>query len=334
MFNRNWLLIAALGGCLTLGIATSGYSQDEPSPTFESQPKTSPGQKESGATSGSKAEPEEGRPIDIAPAIQGVEAAIREHIPLENQEERERREQREIDDTNAQVAMAKWAKWAAFAAVGTVFLTGAGVLLIWRTLIHTRDAARAALAAVGEAQKVTIESQKQTALAEQSLQEAKAATRVSIAAAESQIEATRVTSRAYVLVNCSDFRIQGNSVSACVRLFNVGQTLAYNITTIFEIIIDPGIPEFALSNSADCPHIDIIDKNSSRYFSINTKSFKREREATPEDISVSQFFIIGQYEYFDVFRKFNDERFAFRWDADRGEFVDCPDILRNRRGQE
>ena len=54
-----------------------------------------------------------------------------------------REEKRSEADLQAQRDMAKWAMWMFFAAVATTMLTAVGVFLIWRTLLHTRNAAQA-----------------------------------------------------------------------------------------------------------------------------------------------------------------------------------------------
>ena len=55
----------------------------------------------------------------------------------------DREEQRSESDLQAQRDMAKWAMWMFFAALATTVLTTIGVFLIWRTLLHTRNAAKA-----------------------------------------------------------------------------------------------------------------------------------------------------------------------------------------------
>lgn len=94
------------------------------------------------------------------PAIKSIEAAIREHIAKEDKAESERKEKREVDDLEAQKDQAFWAKamfWAAFAALFLTFaglaLTGIGVALLYYTLGHTRDAAKAAQESVTLAQR-------------------------------------------------------------------------------------------------------------------------------------------------------------------------------------
>ena len=76
---------------------------------------------------------------------------------------------------SAQWEMARWAENMFWTALGSLVLTGFGVFLIWRTLVYTKSAAKAAVATVEEARKATVaateatkEAKRQTDLAESS----------------------------------------------------------------------------------------------------------------------------------------------------------------------
>jgi hypothetical protein len=129
-------LSAALSGAL---------AQERIEPALESQPvpesRDQPGADQSKASAGQE-DTDTGR---LVAAIDEIKAAIRDLIAEEDPQQRERQEHREEADLHAQQDMALWAKrmfWATFAAV---VLTFVGVVLIWRTLIHTRHAAEAAI---------------------------------------------------------------------------------------------------------------------------------------------------------------------------------------------
>lgn len=149
MLVRSWLLAVALG--LTLAPSWCG-AQEAPEAAVEGQPVTEPGQQESGPTGETNAPSEDAEPPDLAPSLQGIEAAIRDLIAEEDEIERQRQEEREIRDLNAQEEMAGWAREMFWTSAATVVLTAVGVILIWRTLKATRDA-------VKEAEKATVAAQ-------------------------------------------------------------------------------------------------------------------------------------------------------------------------------
>lgn len=90
----------------------------------------------------------------LVPAIQGVEAAIRDLISTLTPDVTQI--QREEKDVEAQTQMAFWAKAMFWAAFFSVVLTALGIILIWRTLIYTREAAKSAAAAVDQANAATV----------------------------------------------------------------------------------------------------------------------------------------------------------------------------------
>lgn len=137
MPSRPWIAGVAIG----LALASAALAQEPSDPVLEREPVPEPRQEQGTATGQENGGEEQQPPADITPVLQGIEAAIRDLIAEEDQNQREREEQREITDLQAQQDMALWAKAMFWAAVASVFLTGAGVYLIYRTLLYTRDAA-------------------------------------------------------------------------------------------------------------------------------------------------------------------------------------------------
>lgn len=160
-------------------LTLSGQAQEAVQPALEGDPVTAQGQEERGATSddGPGAEPEAAP--DYLPALERIEAAIRDTIAEEDADERERQENRDIADLEAQTDMAFWAKlmfWASFAGVVVTFV---GVCLVGWTLHHTKRAAD---------------------YAEQMVNEAKDTTE----AAHAQIEAIKLDQRAWMKIHPND----------------------------------------------------------------------------------------------------------------------------------
>jgi hypothetical protein len=95
-------------------------------------------------------------------------------------------EKRAEDDLKAQQDMAKWAMWMFVAAGLTVLLTMIGILLIWRTLIHTRRASKYAGVGARQARRAAIASDRMA-------EEATKATLAAVEASKAGQEANRLT---------------------------------------------------------------------------------------------------------------------------------------------
>ncbi|MBX3492031.1 MAG: hypothetical protein KF899_03670 [Parvibaculum sp.] len=208
------LAIIALG--LTL-FAFQGHSQEAEEPTLESQPIAEEGQPESAPEGEEIATPEQQDSLPLVPAIQGVETAIRDLVAAQNQEEDPAHIQRQKDDLDAQERMALWAKWMFFAAVGSVFLTGLGVLLIWRTLYHTKRAVAQAAIASDAAMKAVAEARKSN--------------RITVASAKESRRIGHTQTRAYVSVSECFIRFlpDGLPPNFNIDFKNTGQSPAYDL---------------------------------------------------------------------------------------------------------
>ncbi|QIS94691.1 hypothetical protein FQ775_24185 [Nitratireductor mangrovi] len=150
MSNRAWTAAIAIGLGVSPGLAQEleqSAPQREPEPAGQQQEATSARQENPA--------PEPDNTPDLLPAIQGIEAAIRDLIAEEDKIAAEEARRRDKADLEAQESMATWTFWMFIAAAVSALLTAIGVVLIWRTLIHTRDAAQYAGAAVEEAKGAT-----------------------------------------------------------------------------------------------------------------------------------------------------------------------------------
>lgn len=160
------LAVIALGLML---FAFQARSQEADEMAFEDQPVAEDGQLDRAFSGKEVAVPERQDTSVFVPAIQGIEAAIRDLVAAQNPRKDADEIQRQKDDLNAQMRMALWAMWMFFAAIGSLFLTGAGVLLIWRTLHHTRRAADYTREMVDEARAATAAAEDTAAVAKQAM---------------------------------------------------------------------------------------------------------------------------------------------------------------------
>lgn len=128
MANRSWGFLLALG----LTLASLGQAQEPESPPEQSF-----------------------EAVDPSPALQGIEAAIRELAAEEDEREQRAQERREQRDLAAQEAMAFWAEWMTYATGATVFLTLIGLAALIRTLHHTKRAADYTGTMLDEAKRAT-----------------------------------------------------------------------------------------------------------------------------------------------------------------------------------
>lgn len=92
---------------------------------------------------------------DLLPSLEGIENAIRNLIRDESEEERQRIADQAAKDLEAQTEMAQWAMEMALASIAAAIFTFGGLLLIWRTLYHTRRAADYTKEMLTEAKRTT-----------------------------------------------------------------------------------------------------------------------------------------------------------------------------------
>lgn len=162
----------------------------------------------------------------IEDKLDGISSAIKAN-KAKPQSATERQQTK--DDLEAQESMALWAKWMFIAAAITTLITGLGILLIWRTLIHTRRAAKYAGVAARQARKATIAS-------EDMAKDASKSTKAAIDASSAAIEANKIavigqknSLRAYVVIELETGNVSPDKeiIFNCTAI-NRGQTMAKN----------------------------------------------------------------------------------------------------------
>lgn len=124
-FSR-WIIAVAFGL-----ICSASVAQDQT--TTENQPR----QEESIADGEESAESEQPRAIDPTPALEGIEAAIRDLEAEIDEVEKDRQRKNERRDVEAQEDMARWAFWMFVSTVVVAVITALGVTFVWLTLKET-----------------------------------------------------------------------------------------------------------------------------------------------------------------------------------------------------
>lgn len=149
-------------GILLCDAMSVAFAQEHPGGPAIDEPVASPGQDAGTGDGQEEAAKEETSASRIEPALQAIEAAIRELVAEDDAEERKRQEKREEADLQAQEDMVLWAGRMTYATWAGVVLTLIGLALIARTMLYTRDAAlyaktaaEAGVASVEEAKKST-----------------------------------------------------------------------------------------------------------------------------------------------------------------------------------
>ncbi len=97
----------------------------------------------------SASQPKPDAPPSIPVSVQNdIKSIARALEAANNKPEPEAEKRRAEQDLKAQKDMATWALGMLLASGADILLTGVGIFLIWRTLVHTKDAAKAARDAV------------------------------------------------------------------------------------------------------------------------------------------------------------------------------------------
>ncbi len=200
MSIRTWVYAVALG----ITFAPQGAISQEGVQGSESAANTSASQ---------QAEPE---PPSFAPALDRIEAAIRDLIREESEEESKRIAEQAAKDLAAQTEMAAWAMDMAIASILSALFTFGGLVLIWRTLHHTRRAADATADMLIEAKR-------------------------SAAAAEGAVDATRDVGekqvRAYLQIRALSVTVgsKKGKIGASIEVTNSGQSPAIGVSAKIRI---------------------------------------------------------------------------------------------------
>jgi hypothetical protein len=167
----------ALFAVLAAGLLISGSlsAQDAPGQTPAAEQNAESTREQSSAQGDDQPVPEYQYAPELIGAINRIDAAIRSLAVEADQRRSDAAEQREISDLQAQQQMAWWTLWIFVATATAVVLTGIGVLLIWRTLYHTRRAADFTKGMLTEAEKTTAAAMRATEAAERQIDVSRAA---------------------------------------------------------------------------------------------------------------------------------------------------------------
>ena len=147
-----YAIIAVVGW---LVCSQSIYAQQVTKPALKSQPVAPSQQGDANSGQQNDAPKEQPKPEILTPALKQIESAIRDIVPQKDEAKDQGQEERDKADLQAQVDMAFWAKGMFWAAAFTFMSTVAGLILIWRTLFHTRRAANYAGCMLAEAAAAT-----------------------------------------------------------------------------------------------------------------------------------------------------------------------------------
>lgn len=211
MSRSNWLYDFAFRGCLTAGLLWAGlaYAQEGTNPALENQPVPESGQHTSKGGAADQGQQTEPTPGKISPALNQIEAAIRDLIAQERTAQGQGPKDEEIRDLKAQEGMALWAEAMFWATGAAVILTFAGIVLIRYTLKYTKIAA-------GHTEEMLNEARKTTKAAEETV----VVTR----------ESTERQLRAYVHIKEGKRHDDGDKPRFILTAHNTGQTPAHDVT--------------------------------------------------------------------------------------------------------
>lgn len=232
MFRSYRYVLIAVVGWLVCSPLT--YAQQQTSPTLESQPVAPSQQGDANSGKQDNAPDEQPKPEILTPALQKIESAIRDIVPPKDEAADQRQEDRDKADLQAQEDMAFWAKLMFLASALTVAVTFGGLVLIWRTLHHTKRAANSAVDMVNEA-------------------------RLTTKAAQDAIEVTREIGeaqvRAYLTCTEAKYTISKTSIFCQLVIANKGLSPADRIEIQARLIPQKPLKGIEMCEAEDCEPI-------------------------------------------------------------------------------
>lgn len=289
MSIRPWLAAAALGLAL---FALAAHGQEVTEPPAVSEIETAVEGEDTAADSGRQPAPEPNGSLGLLSAIKGIESAIRGLVAEESTQARENERARNEADLRAQQEMARWSYWMMVFSGAAVALTGVGVILIWRTLLYTRDAAKAAADAVKEAENAT-------AAARDSVKETK--------------RLGEAQARAYLNITSANCEAYEDKFFVFVKIKNSGPTPAHILSIEYMLIRDqvgenrPSSGPFYPFDTSVTQVVAAADAESASavwsYEQVGGDDFKFIFRPTPLAI------VIVTVTWHDVFRKKQSARF-------------------------
>jgi len=238
--------------------------------------------------------------------LKNVESSVDDFMATKDDIARERRDQRERADLEAQEEMAFWAEGMFWATAAAVLLTGIGIVLIWRTLLHNRRAAEAS---------------------RQMVKEARTATEAAVEAADAAKDTVEVTSdigrkqlRAYVGIAAIGIsKLDQKPVVCDVMIQNFGQTPAYEFRVSAWIIVKEFPPTSKFTHWVE----DHEKGQAAIYPGLPNKVTIEYPEVSKSDIAAIQngtkaFWAYGEIRYRDAFGCDHFTRYRFFTGGSKG----------------
>lgn len=262
---RIWMYFFAFG--LTLPA-----TQILPQAVRENQPR----QEENSHSTDSGSDSQNLPSIDLTPALEKIETAIRDLIAEEDKIESQRQQDEQTRDLIAQEDMAKWAFWMTLATAAGVMATLIGLYLIYRTLHHTKRAADYTRDMLTQAK---ISSDAATTAAD-----------AAIASNEGTAKFGEMGSRAYLTVSDFSMEFTDDLFFLKFNLSNVGASPAFEVEAVFlafsdeDIVGTPKIPEDPFFGHF--PLAAIVTPKTSDPFYIpvhHSNSMSTDFEETPDE---------------------------------------------------
>lgn len=336
MLAHNWMHNLALRGCLIAGIGLLSYevgAQELDEASLEGEPVTAP-QRGKIQNSGHYGAGGQTKPApDPTPALQGIQSAIRDLIAAIHEQQDPGQPQREIADLQAQQNMSRWAKPMFWAAAASVVVTFGGLLLIWRTLHHTRRAADYTKGMLEQARKTTKAAIASTKAAEAAAGQASRANQAALDAVyEAKIanilqeKSAKRQLRAYVLADGAMFlEHPENNLWVGVFFKNTGQTPAWNAHARLRCAVIPTarIEEFQFRND-NLQSMGVIGPNqgfTARFLQSAGNDLVAQWAAIKAQ--TVQLYIWGKLTYIDAFGRTQETTCRFRYSPTSDDFVPC-----------
>ncbi|WP_300538431.1 hypothetical protein [Sphingosinicella sp.] len=223
-------------------------------------------------------------------------------------------------DLEAQEEMARWAFWMFWAAAVSTVIGAAGVLLIWRTLIHTRDAAKAAKSAVAEGQIANSIARRAAAQSAIFSRESAKHARTALEDGRLQINLSdkhaRLQLRAYMA--CAGASLEPIEYAApgtvTATVINCGQTPALNLRMCSQSVLGVSNAKIMIGPPADCTPVDIGPQQAFALQSSTDRILGTDEIARIERGEIFVYFIAsGTYD--DVFGESHTIKFLYRSDG-------------------
>lgn len=312
---RAWLLIVVLGLSIMPDL---GHTQEGLDAVLEDEPVTAQRQEESTTASDDNSTQHQPPAIDPTPALESIEAAIRDLIAEEDKIERERHQDRERRDLDAQVGMALWAKRMFFATLATVVLTFIALFAIIKTPKHTRRAADSAMIMAVETGRAT------------------KAARAAVAVTR---EIGEIQTRAYVGVARCKFILECYEAEILSEFTNTGNTPATGLRIVSSLSHESGAERRYILAQANIgsgpPPGSVVVLGSGGTAKPSAEKTLTDEEIKEFESGRARMVFTGTLTYTDVFERKWAQDFQWAIGKDYGGFTrDGPMMISKFNGPE